>query len=300
MNLDDILNKIKIDDRESFRLNCPNNIYFPDFIIKALKEKFDHRIEKGGLILFNYSLLNNTITFSAKNVVFIKNISKTPNHQYAPDKKELKTAYDDAFSKNLLPLAFHTHPTVYKDSDNIINEGMHYLQQLNTSIEDKGYTLRENYKYKGVNLRLPDILVVENANAVFVGIYGGLIAPMCFTEQKDKATMTGMENVFSGLTKWANTPERKAVVLFCSFALVVLGIKYYKVSIPVLITAGAVIPPILYSNQKRCDFFGVSYGLELNIYIPKIDDFEIKEYENKAIEARLEAIKRIEAKKNIT
>ena len=89
-------------------------------------------------------------------------------------------------------------------------------------------------------------------------------------------------------------------MLFCSFALVVLGIKYYKVSIPVLITAGAVIPPILYSNQKRCDFFGVSYGLGLSIHIPKIDDIEIREYEKKAIEARQEAIKRAEVKKKNT
>jgi hypothetical protein len=120
---------------------------------------------------------------------------------------------------------------------------------------------------------------------------------MCFTEQKDKVAKAGMENVFSGLKQWANTPERQAVVLFCSFALVVLGIKYYKVSIPVLITASMVVPPVLYSNQKRCDFFGVSYGLGLIIHIPEIDDSEIQEYEKKAIEARQEAIKKAEIKK---
>lgn len=198
MNFDDIINRIKINDEELFRLNTPSDYYFPDFIIKTLKNNFDPKLEKGGLIRFEYHLSNNNLIFSAKEVVFITNISKTPNHQYDPDKKELKMAYGDAFSKKLLPLAFHTHPTVYSDSDDIISEGMNYLKQLNTSIEDKGYTLRDNYEYKGLKLRFPDILVVENANAVFVGIYGGLIAPMCFTEQKDKAVKTGIENVFSG------------------------------------------------------------------------------------------------------
>jgi len=297
MNLDNILSKVTIEGSEYYRLNAPNDFSFSTDIIKTLKQNYDPQKEHGGLICFSYGDLNGILRFEAKYIIYVSNRSQTPNFEYSPDQEELSAGYKKAYSEKLLPIAFHTHPTKYVKNDDIISEGMHYLEQLNTSVEDKGYTLRNNFKYRDTKLRLPDILVVENSNAVFVGIYGGLVAPMCFTELKEKASRQSLEKVFNGVKDWANTPERQAALIFSAFALVILGIKYYKVSIPTLITASLVVPPLLYSNQDRCDFFGVSYGLALVIHVPKLSDAEVIEYEKKAIIAREEAIKKIELKK---
>ncbi len=162
-------------------------------------------------------------------------------------------------------------------------QGMNFLNQLNTSIADQSLT-RRSFKYNGVEIRLPDLLVVENANALFIGMYGGLIAPLCFTEQKKEAINSSMEKTMESLTEMINTPERKTIAIFSAFALIFLAFKYPKAIIPTAIGAGVILPPMMYANREKHDYFGVTFGTTLTIHVDKLTDQEIINFEIKANE----------------
>lgn len=291
MDWTEIINEFKISNTISYRLNAPCDFYFPPKIINTLQDNVDQNFEKGGIVRFSYSKLNEIVRFVATNIDFITNRSDSPESSYLPDNAELNISFKNAIDNNEIPFEFHTHPTIYSEYDDVIDEGEHYLEQLNTSIEDQFCTLSSKLKYKNYDLRTPDILIVYNVSSLFIGFYGGLVAPMCFTERKKVASREGARRIFSEINNWADTPERKGLLIFSACALAILGIRYYKVTLPLLIAAKVAVPPVVYSMQERNDFFGISFGMDLTVHIPRIEDAEILRNEEKAIEVRNIALK---------
>jgi hypothetical protein len=286
----DALNRIIVADKEYARLNTPCEFEFPESIVKSIRDNYKADEEKGGVILFRRSRQNGKCCFTAANVVFITNVTEHDKRtSYLADSKGLDTAYGNALKEKLFPLAFHTHPTIYPDSDqDAMQQGMNFLEQLNTSIADKGATLW-CFTYNGVSIRLPEFLIVENSGALFIGLYGGLVAPLCFTQQKSKAVQDGMKRTFNGIKDWANTPERQTIVALTVLTLIFLAIKYPKVALPAIVVGAAIIPPLIYENQEKNEFFGITRRPRFRIHIPKIEDTEIIKYELLAIESHEEA-----------
>lgn len=284
-----LTNRININKTEYARLNAPGAFSYQATVLTKLRNEYDPEQEKGGLVYFKHLETNGRISYEAVDVAFVTNVADDKRHSYRADEKELEQAYKFALDNKYLPFFFHTHPTVY-EGNNIVMQGMNFLQQLNTSLADQGLTMR-GFQYNGVNVRLPQLLVVENSKAIFIGMYGGLIAPLCFTEQKDKAIQSSMERTMNSIGDWANTPERKAVVVFSALAVAFLAIRYPKAILPTALIAGTALPPVMYASRDRHEFFGVTYGLQLTIHIDAISDEEIIKHEMKAIEA-LEKVRR--------
>ncbi|MFI5196642.1 MAG: hypothetical protein ACHQD8_06095, partial [Chitinophagales bacterium] len=90
LNNDNILSTFEINEKLYYRINTEATFIIPKEIIIHIKKEYDSAKEKGGMILFEPQLAKNTKTFIAKEVVFIKNNSKTPWREYEIDKEEKK------------------------------------------------------------------------------------------------------------------------------------------------------------------------------------------------------------------
>lgn len=292
-----LTNRLTIKEVEYARLNAPGEFTYSKNVITKLRNAYDPEQEKGGLICVQPIEHNGKLTYTAIDVIFVTNVAKNKRTSYGADHAELEKAYIQTLNNKQLPFLFHTHPTL-NEGDNIMMQGMNFLYQLNTSLADQSLT-RWGFRYNGVNVRLPQLLVVENSKALFIGMYGGLIAPLCFTQQKDKAVHSSMEKTLESISDWANTPERKGVLIFSALALIFLAFRYPRVVLPTAMVAGTVVPPMMYANRERHEFFGVTYLEELTIHITKLSDEEIIGYELKAIEALEELKRRREKEKNL-
>lgn len=270
----------QINNQNVARLNSPREFKFPTDIIKKLRDLYLADEEKGGLVLFK---VNETGTFTAVDVIVVTNVHANKKTTYQPDGDELDAAFRKALGKKLIPLDFHTHPTAGIDG-NIMFQSFNFLQQLNTSIQDQAST-RWCFKYNGVPVRLPQILYVENSSMSFVGLYGGLVAPLCFTAEKDQTVQESMSRTFDAIAEWAEKPGNKGLAILGTVAFLFLAFRFPKVVLPTIACAGAVIPPLIYANRKEHKYFGITHGGELNITLPMVNDYDAAFIEMKAIEA---------------
>jgi hypothetical protein len=292
-----VTNRIKIKEQEYARLDTNAVFDYPAEIVRQLKQEYDPKQEKGGLINFKPYLQEGIRRYVAVEVIFINNVSESKRISYQSDSKELNDAYKNALGQKLLPLAFHTHPTVHSEENTIV-QGINFLHQLNTSIQDRGVT-RWCINYNGVDIRLPELLIVENSKALFIGMYGGLVSPLSFTEQKNKALESTIENTLEHISEWADTPGRKALLALSVFGLLYLAVRYPKVTLPSAVVIGVTAPPFIFASRDKHEFFGMTYTQAITIHVPKLSDSEIIEHEMKAIEAQAEA-KRIREEKKGT
>jgi hypothetical protein len=269
-----ILNRIIIDSKTHYRINTTSKFVFPEIFIKYIQSEYDSEYEKGGYIFFKPSLNDNQVEFIVEEVIFLENISDTPQRSYLWDYNEKNRKLDEALQKKLLPISFHTHPT---KSTDVIAESIHYLNQLNTSDGDQMCSLR-GISLDDIVLRLPDILIVgngTNASSVFIGFYNGLIAPIAFTKHKEHLKKKSSDTLTTFLEDRLDTPEKKSVAFLGALAAVILCIRYPKIGIPLVMVAATVTPQLVYQFQEQNEFFGISQGKYLEIVIPRITDEEI-------------------------
>lgn len=293
-----LVNTISIDNADFIRLDMAGDFHFSSEIIATLKDIYKPDQEQGGLIYFRYDFNNGVKKFTAVEVKLITNVSTQDKRvSYLPASEELDKAYLDSLTRKLIPISFHTHPTIYPDSnDDLMIQGLHFIEQLNTSIADHGAT-RWWFTYNKVNVRLPDLLILENNKGLFIGFYGGLIAPLGFKEYKEKAMKTGMDKVFNSITELADTPGKKIAIGVSALAALFLAFRYPKASIPLLVSAGIIVPPMIYASQETNEFFTVALNKEVIIHIPKLPDAEIIKYEVMATQAQKEAKRIADLKK---
>lgn len=281
---------VKTDFIDRFNTPCGNyyrlaccSFYFSDFIIQALKKEYSPDVEIGGFFLASPEKEDNSIIWIIKEIRFVKNISPTPHQTYIRDPDETNEVISYSLNKKLLPLVFHSHPTT---SINLIGEAIEYNSQMDTSNPDKICSLFSRILIDETELRLPDILIVCNGqlkNGLFVGFYGGLIARLDFTERKQILKDDFANKIFDSLNRFFNTPEKKLLGALSALAFVILLIKYPKSTLSTIVTAGTILPTISYSSKSN-EFFGISYGMALQIFLPKVDDETIIKDEMHLIE----------------
>jgi hypothetical protein len=277
-----ILNLFQVNDKEFYRINTEAKFTVSKVLVKQIQDDYDSSNEKGGMILFQPSQENGITVFIAKEVVFIQNNSDTPCKSYLIDADGKSNCIKYAFANQLLPFEFHTHPT---KSQNYLGKFMNYMNQLGTSDNDQMHSLFD-LKVGNINLRLPEILVVGNGSDcldVFIGFYNGLICPTTFVKHKEelvnkaqKKTRVFVDNNVDSNTFWI-------VLSVVVVAGIFLSIKYPKTIIPLIVGAVVVIPLLVYSTQSKNEFFGISRGDNLDIWIPRIDDGIILANEIEAI-----------------
>ena len=239
-------------------------------LIQLLKKEYLPGFEKGGFFLASPEKKYNSVSFVIKEIRFVRNISPRPYHTYIKDPNEAQEIISDALRKNLLPFTFHSHPT--KDS-NILGEAIRYNKQMDTSVQDRLASLFSRVSIGGSELRLPDILVVVNGrlkSGLFIGFYGGLVAPLDFSERKKTLESDLSDKIQNSIENLFTTPNKKLIGLFIGLAFVYFLIRYPKSTLLTIATTATVLPEIAYTTPGLNKFFGISHGSALQISLPKI------------------------------
>jgi hypothetical protein len=267
---------------EHLRLSTELSVYFEEDIIALLKSNYETGREIGGIISIAPEFREGKRFFYVKEITFITNRSDTPHRSYRPDEEELSKARQKALKRKMLPFNFHSHPT---EGDNILSESFNYYSMLDTSDADK------IYRYLGIEigqnkLRLPDVLIVANGkmkSGLFIGIYGGLIAPLDFTEKKDEVMSNFLQNNFERIQNYFDTPQKKTMAaiggIAAAIGAIALFAKYPKAIFPTLLTTATLVPAIAYSASDENRFFGISQVSSLKIILPKLNDEKVIENE---------------------
>jgi len=255
-------------------LATPFLIRLKKSVIKKLREEYNPKVEKGGILLGKPLVENDKQIIEICDVLFIKNDSDNPQHSYRYNNNDFIASLSYSFlrrNRKLIyyPIFFHTHPTFdYNESSQI----MKYFQQAGTSYADQKYS-KMIITEKAMNLALPNALIVGGKDLhehLFIGFYGGYIAPENFREYMTKLTGKTFRNIFETLKDWANTPEKQLILAIVGVALGVLSIRYIKHTLPLLMILFAtnIVPISESSIQKTPIYFAEVKDSEITIQIP--------------------------------
>jgi hypothetical protein len=253
-------------------------------VIQLLKSEYRPGVEKGGYLLISPIKDSNRSYWTVSEVRFIKNIHSDPANYYKMDPKESDDVKGYSLDSRMLPLPFHSHPT---SASNVLLETRNYYCQLNTSDPDKLHCLFNRIPMKGLHLRLPEILVVCNGNInneIFIGLYGGLVAPIDFTERKEILQTQLNDKILENVENFFDTPGKQLMGIIGLTVFAFLAIKYPKTALLAVGATASILPSIAYSSKEECEFFGVSHGSPLSISISNIPDEIIRRDELHLIE----------------
>ncbi|MFT3932802.1 MAG: hypothetical protein QM726_04225 [Chitinophagaceae bacterium] len=273
------LSKVEGSSNNEVRLASPIQFIVPETIIQQLSEEYDPAFEKGGVMMAAFETVKGQRSLTVKHFVFLKNCSPNPADSYQPAKNELREKLDASFFFHLIPLIFHTHPT---KSYNIIEEIKNFHFQMETSSPDRFWAMAIKYRFNGYTLRLPEALVIGNGtlkHGLFVGLYGGLVAPLGFNKQKNKRMYNWLLARAYDIVGSINSLEDLAAVGV--IGLVAHGIMSHdkKSTRHFLQQARQVLQPLVYADAAQQDFFGITHKKELMINLPLVSDGSILEEE---------------------
>jgi hypothetical protein len=256
------------------RLHSPSKFEFPTAKIDLLTRAYLPGEEKGGLFLFRPEWKDSTLLMVLEEVVFLENTSHNPGDEFCYNIDAFNREMTRALHYRLLPCFFHSHPTAAAD---IIDEHHEYYFQMDTSYADKIAT--QATIFPGLfNLRLPEFLVIANGitkSGLFIGIYGGLIAPLDFKERKKQLTDQFQKMVVEDISGWVSKPNGRLLASAVGLGLLVLAWNNPKQIKPTLRLIRAVTPQIAYTTDQSNIFLGISYGSAMSINVPPINDAAI-------------------------
>jgi len=266
------------DTQTYYRLSTPFQFVLSGEKARELIREYDAGYEKGGLLLSSIKRIGNKTFLTIEKVVIVPNISEFPSDSYCPEENLMEQVVDQAFKQRLLPLIFHTHPT---KSFNILDEIKLYHQQMETSWMDRRAALY-SHSFKNVTLRLPEILIIGNGSlkqGLFVGVYGGLIAPVSFRNRKAKILLDfGLQQV-SDLIESIDTPEKTLIAAGTALLLAKLAADNPIKTRSLIQKAYEILPGLVYGSAKENCFFGLTYASKLKITLPRLPDLFIREEE---------------------
>ncbi len=251
-----------------FRLSCPARFTFPREISRLLTREYLPEFEKGGLLIAECKKTVNRSDFKIKDVVFVRNISDSPCDIYEPNPREMKRVIDHAFENGLLPLIFHTHPT---KSLEILDELKLFHFQMETSGMDRRAS-QFFHRFPEGKLHLPEVLVICNGThkqGLFIGIYGGSVAPLGFKIRKASLLYQWLIKQGGHFLDSIETPGE--ALLAVGGALVagkmisdnpVKSRRFFK-------DAYELLSPLVYASVQENQYFGLTYASELKINLPK-------------------------------
>ncbi|MFH0931732.1 MAG: hypothetical protein V1890_07325 [Candidatus Zixiibacteriota bacterium] len=265
-----ILTKSSFDDKVYYHLKAPCKICLNENVTKRLIDEYVPGAEKGGILLAYPIKINEENILKVKDVIFIKNIAKNRSNGYLPDSNELDKITDKTLhseNKKFLPLRFHTHPTT---GENEFFEVVNYAIQTNTSHQDQKASYIP-YEIDGICLLMPRSLVVASRklkNHMFIGFYGGLIAPIEFGTHKNEVMQRTLKATINQISNFVKTSENKTMLILAAVLLTILMFRYIKVALGIVFLISIMLP--MYTNSECNDpkyYAQLSYG-KVTIGIP--------------------------------
>lgn len=265
-------------DQAFYRIAGDFTFCIPQKAAKDIAKAYDPSFEKGGILLTSIKRLKGKIVLTLEKVDFIQNIAPEPSISYEFDPFVFKQHVHNAFANNRLPIIFHTHPM---KSKNIIEEIRMYHSQMETSPPDRCASLF-SHEFSLGQLRLPEALIIYDNNlskGLFIGLYGGLVAPLKFKNEKLFAIFGFcLKQVYEFFGRISTIGEGITKVGGSLLALEVAR-SHPKEIKQFIKEAHELLSPIAYANVERPRYFGITKGEELIIYVPKPNESYLLEEE---------------------
>ena len=237
-----------------FRLATPIQFIVRDELVTDVLNQYDPVCEKGGVMLTAFRNIDGKLLLTVKSIVFITNCAAKPTENYQPNEEELRNTITTGFSAQLIPLIFHTHPT---KSDNLLDEIKNFHLQMETSFPDRFIALGIKYRLNGKTLRLPEVLVIGNGTmrqGLFIGLYGGLVAPLGFNKQKNKRMYQWILNRAYEIGASMNSLEDIVAAGMLGFLFHRIASQNKTATKTFINQAKQILPPLVYANATQHDF----------------------------------------------
>lgn len=256
-------------------LKPPLKIRFSNKVVEKIREKYRPRFEIGGILLARPTLKNGDRTLEVKKVVFLRNLSPTPEKSFHFDKREALRLWkenSETDKEYYIPIHFHSHPFIDIDRLSNVHSIIPSLAPLTTSEKDQKTSLGLDIKIKEVDFLIPSALVVKSElvkKRTVIGFYGGGITPTNFGEYMIKLTGQTIKETWDMVKAWVDEdPSRGWILIVLGFLLGLLIVLRPKQAIPtifvifILLVTSQIIPLI----REEGNYFGaLEKGLTIEI-----------------------------------
>lgn len=249
--------------RDIYSLKPPLQILITSQSVERLKRRYKPDREIGGILLAEPVKIGTEKTVLIDHVRFIRNISKDPGKYQARGNRTQYMHRCLTGTKNSLryfPIWFHSHLRKSKD----LPESIMALFEMSTSDADKrAATCEITYspENKHLTFAFPSALIVLTYEGkLFVGLYGGFIAPDDFRLYIQKLLGKSMEEIVNWGLKGDSILRNIAGILGG------LGIGFVgAINSPVFRALAAQIAIV----RKDPNYFAISENRDLRIVIPE-------------------------------
>lgn len=271
-------NQIGFTGITSYALSTPFEIHISMAASDRLRKRYRPDREIGGLLLAEPIKGANGKVLFVDNVNFIKNISSKPESSYLPmgNRQEYMHNYLAGVQrgKYYIPIWFHSHPV---QDPNISKSVMSYFELMNSEQDMKIATKEITYEVLRKSLSFPSALVLVTADKeLFVGIYGGRIAPTDLRQavveilgyQAGDLVMASLKLGFEeGASNWQKLWGILLAIGSAAFAMIDTAGLY--TNDPKTVAAINRLALNLQGSLKERRYLGISKKGELHISIPK-------------------------------
>lgn len=269
----DIIKSTVSSDGEQIKmLQPPLSIELSSNIVKKLIKNYKPNLEIGGVIFAEPILKHGRKILSVRKVKFLRNISDQQQKQYFAGEKMLETMHKALMGTKsglrCFPICFHSHPQPVESSDQyyIIRK---FIGFETSEADKRGSNSALVYPSLGISLLLPRSLIYMDNGELFIGFYGGKIAPEDFKEYMKKLTGKTIDELISFAKEFAESDEEawKKVLSIGATFLASIGLKMAELYHP-LEYATAI--EILRNNPREIQtYFALTEGQGVKVYIPK-------------------------------
>jgi hypothetical protein len=182
-------------------------------VIEKLKSKYNPEYEIGGILLAEPILIDGEKTLQIEKARLLKNISKKPQSSYL-GKDEIGAMHRGLMGtkggRRYFPITFHSHPQHKEDKMYFVRDFL----QLSTSEADKKLASKVlRYNTIGLTLVFPSALIYIIDDGLFLGFYGGKIAPDDFREYMRRLAGKSVQEIIAEVTVWADTGWKKVIAV---------------------------------------------------------------------------------------
>jgi hypothetical protein len=272
---DNFFNVENSNDKSVYFLKAPMQIKVDPEVIQRIKRRYKPNREIGGILLAEPTMIGEDRILAVKHIRFIKNQSKTPEKQYqkrGDQKMHLhKCLCGRKDNKRYIPICFHSHP---RQSTGNVSELLMTFLAMSTSDADKKNATREityevdfhDGKTSKIAFKFPSALAIVSIESyLFIGIYGGLIAPDDFKAYIQKLLSRSTKDVIN----WGGNSDSFWAFLASTIAAVGLGVLSTGSNNPLLRALAAQTALLVKDQKTDHNYFSICKDAgELKIIIP--------------------------------
>lgn len=245
--------RVVVQEQSVLQFRRPLKVIVPSVVVEDLQSHYVPQEEIGGIFWTQARHLGGEKVLIAERVQYVRNAiedivrqdGRTRKGAYLPDGLEFSQGVKSAFEEGLFPLFFHTHPNHGGDTGGQL---IYRLRQMETSKQDH-IASEIVFKWGNHNLHLPNVLVVGDtlSNELFIGVYGGGVAPLGFEDSKHAVMHKNISRIGDKLKGVKLTTGQK--LLAGAAGLAAITAIFWKPKVVAgLLFAGAPLSALLLEN----------------------------------------------------